>query len=42
MLNEYYAARGWDPQGVPSRRKLEELGVRWAGAHPAPAASARK
>ncbi len=25
MLAEYYRARGWDAQGVPARRKLEEL-----------------
>ncbi len=28
MLNEYYTARGWDPQtGVPTRGKLESLGL---------------
>jgi aldehyde:ferredoxin oxidoreductase len=28
MLNEYYAARGWDRQtGYPSSRKLQELGL---------------
>jgi aldehyde:ferredoxin oxidoreductase len=25
MLDEYYEARGWTPDGVPSRAKLEEL-----------------
>jgi aldehyde:ferredoxin oxidoreductase len=25
MLDEYYAARGWTPDGVPTRAKLEEL-----------------
>jgi aldehyde:ferredoxin oxidoreductase len=25
MLTEYYRARGWDNQGVPTRKKLEEL-----------------
>lgn len=25
MLAEYYRARGWDEQGVPTRKKLEEL-----------------
>ncbi len=27
MLDEYYEARGWDPDGVPTRAKLEELGL---------------
>lgn len=27
MLKEYYRARGWDENGVPSRAKLEELGL---------------
>lgn len=27
MLDEYYAARGWDRDGVPTRKKLEELGI---------------
>lgn len=27
MLNEYYAARGWDEYGVPTDEKLEELGL---------------
>src|SRR5450756_2374606 len=30
MLDEYYAARGWDPAGVPTRAKLEELRVGYA------------
>ena len=30
MLDEYYAARGWDGQGVPSAGKLDELGLGWA------------
>ena len=25
MLDEYYEARGWTPDGVPTRAKLEEL-----------------
>ena len=25
MLDEYYEARGWDPAGVPTRAKLDEL-----------------
>jgi aldehyde:ferredoxin oxidoreductase len=27
MLPEYYRIRGWSPEGIPSRRKLEELGL---------------
>ncbi len=27
MLAEYYRARGWDENGVPKRKKLEELGL---------------
>lgn len=27
MLEEYYRFRGWDEHGVPSRRKLEQLGL---------------
>jgi aldehyde:ferredoxin oxidoreductase len=27
MLNEYYAARGWDEIGIPTREKLTELGL---------------
>ncbi|MGB9887858.1 MAG: aldehyde ferredoxin oxidoreductase C-terminal domain-containing protein, partial [Moorellales bacterium] len=27
MLDEYYRARGWDERGVPTRKKLEELGL---------------
>jgi aldehyde:ferredoxin oxidoreductase len=30
MLDEYYEARGWTPQGVPQRAKLEELGLGYA------------
>jgi aldehyde:ferredoxin oxidoreductase len=30
MLDEYYEARGWRPDGVPSRAKLEELGLGYA------------
>ena len=25
MLDDYYAARGWDKNGIPTRAKLEEL-----------------
>jgi aldehyde:ferredoxin oxidoreductase len=27
MLDEYYRFRGWDERGVPTQRKLEELGL---------------
>ncbi len=27
MLNEYYAARGWDDNGIPTKKKLSELGL---------------
>ena len=27
MLDEYYALRGWDADGTPTREKLEELGL---------------
>lgn len=27
MLDEYYSFRGWDQEGIPTRRKLEELGL---------------
>jgi len=27
MLNEYYMERGWDERGIPTREKLEELGM---------------
>ena len=27
MLAEYYRARGWDEQGVPTQAKLDELGL---------------
>jgi aldehyde:ferredoxin oxidoreductase len=28
MLDEYYAARGWDKNGTPSEAKLKELGIK--------------
>jgi aldehyde:ferredoxin oxidoreductase len=28
MLDEYYEARGWDKQGVPTASKLKELGIK--------------
>ena len=27
MLDEYYSLRGWDSEGIPGTRKLEELGI---------------
>jgi aldehyde:ferredoxin oxidoreductase len=31
MLDEYYAARGWDREtGIPKREKLEQLGLGYA------------
>ena len=27
MLDDYYEARGWDSKGVPTREKLEQLGL---------------
>jgi aldehyde:ferredoxin oxidoreductase len=27
MLPVYYATRGWDEEGVPTREKLAELGL---------------
>lgn len=27
MLDDYFAARGWDKNGVPTKKKLEELGI---------------
>ena len=34
MLDEYYAARGWDVEtGAPSREKLEELGLGYVADH---------
>ena len=28
MLDEYYRLRGWDSNGVPTRKKLTELGLK--------------
>lgn len=28
LLDDYYALRGWDSNGVPTRKKLEEIGLR--------------
>ncbi|QQK06865.1 aldehyde ferredoxin oxidoreductase family protein [Miniphocaeibacter halophilus] len=30
MLDEYYEARGWDQEGMPTPEKLEELGLEFA------------
>ncbi len=27
MLDAYYALRGWTPDGIPTREKLETLGL---------------
>ncbi len=27
LLDDYYAARGWDVQGIPTRQRLEKLGI---------------
>jgi aldehyde:ferredoxin oxidoreductase len=27
MLDEYYELRGWDANGLPTKAKLEELGL---------------
>jgi aldehyde:ferredoxin oxidoreductase len=27
MLHEYYRERGWNEDGIPTRSKLEELGL---------------
>jgi len=27
MLDEYYEARGWDKNGIPTPEKLQELGL---------------
>ncbi len=29
MLDEYYQARGWDKNGIPTSKKLEELSLTW-------------
>ena len=31
-LKEYYLARGWDSKGVPTRKKLKELGLDYVAA----------
>ncbi|HVN25735.1 MAG TPA: aldehyde ferredoxin oxidoreductase family protein [Syntrophorhabdales bacterium] len=33
LLDEYYASRGWDSSGVPTREKLQELGLEEEGAY---------
>ncbi len=27
LLDDYYAARGWDANGIPTRQRLERLGI---------------
>lgn len=27
MLDEYYSKRGWTPEGIPTKKKLEEMGL---------------
>jgi aldehyde:ferredoxin oxidoreductase len=27
MLPEYYRLRGWTPDGIPTRKKLDDLGL---------------
>ncbi len=27
LLDDYYAIRGWDPNGIPTMEKMEELGL---------------
>lgn len=34
LLNEYYAAMGYDLDGIPTREKLEELGMAWIDLDP--------
>jgi aldehyde:ferredoxin oxidoreductase len=29
MLPEYYTLRGWDENGVPTKERLNELGIEW-------------
>jgi aldehyde:ferredoxin oxidoreductase len=29
----YYQMLGWDPEGVPTRARLVELGIEWAAPH---------
>ena len=30
MLDEYYSKRGWTPEGIPTKKKLEEMGLAFA------------
>lgn len=34
LLDEYYAAMGYDLQGIPTREKLQDLGLAWTGLDP--------
>ena len=29
FLDDYYRLRGWSPDGIPTRGKLEQLGLGW-------------
>ena len=29
LLDEYYKARGWDPNGIPTNETLERVGLGW-------------
>jgi aldehyde:ferredoxin oxidoreductase len=33
MLNEYYALRGWDKDGIPGKERLEKLGLEYVNVH---------
>ena len=33
ILPEYYRIRGWNQQGIPSKKKLEELGLSFQSEH---------
>ena len=37
MLDEYYAARGWTPDGVPTRARLEDLRLGYVAGQASPA-----
>ncbi len=29
MLSTYYKIRGWNPEGIPSEKRLKKLGIKW-------------
>jgi aldehyde:ferredoxin oxidoreductase len=33
LLDDYYAARGWDENGIPSEKKLKEMGLMQKPSH---------